>query len=145
MALYGDYSNALCSVFNSCILLTITIQAKALAVMPVDKFNASAKAKFETARQTNPDIRESLLKDILLLEFKEWFKTDFFSWVDSPSCPQCGSSTQSSGMCVPNMQEQRDGAGRVEGYKCGQCGLGEVRFPRYHSRPEKLLETRRGR
>eukprot|EP00092_Neocalanus_flemingeri_P102935 GFUD01131671.1.p1 GENE.GFUD01131671.1~~GFUD01131671.1.p1 ORF type:complete len:772 (+),score=293.82 GFUD01131671.1:35-2350(+) len=120
-------------------------QAKAIAVMPVELFNTTARTKFEAARRTNPEVTEDLFKDILLLEFKEWFKTDFFSWVDSPPCPVCGSATQSRGLCVATSQEQQDGAGRVEGYKCVQCGLQEVRFPRYHSRPEKLLETRRGR
>ena len=120
-------------------------QDKARAVMPVQLFNTTARTKFEAARRTNPEVSEDVYRDILLLELKEWFKTDFFSWVDSPPCPTCGAATQSSGMCVATSQEQQDGAGRVEGYKCEQCGLQEVRFPRYHSRPEKLLETRRGR
>merc|ERR1719427_2214574 len=113
--------------------------------MPVQLFNTTAQTKFEAARRTNPEVSEDVYRDILLLELKEWFKTDFFSWVDSPPCPTCGAATKSSGMCVATSQEQQDGAGRVEGYKCEQCRLQEVRFPRYHSRPEKLLETRRGR
>merc|ERR1719427_535643 len=113
--------------------------------MPVQLFNTTAQTKFEAARRTNPEVSEDVYRDILLLEFKEWFKTDFFSWVDSPPCPTCGAATKSSGMCVATSQEQQDGAGRGEGYKCEQCGLQEVRFPRYHGRPEVLLETRRGR
>jgi len=122
----------------------ITAQQKALSVMPLNSLKKSARTKFEAAKLGNPTVSEDLYDDILLLEMKEWFKTDFFSWVDSPLCPSCSSPTQSSGMCSPTMQEQQDGAGKVEGYKCVQCGL-EVRFPRYHSKPEKLLETRRGR
>ena len=114
--------------------------------MPVEQLNTKARAKFEAAKRENPAISEDLMRDILLLEMKEWFKTDFFStWVDSPACPSCSSPTQSSGLCVPSVQEQQDGAGRVEGYRCSMCGVEGVRFPRYHSRPEKLLETRKGR
>jgi len=121
-----------------------TAQAKALSVMPVEKLRRAAKAKFEAVQRSNPSVTPDLQSDLLLLEMKEWFKTDFFSWVDSPSCPTCRSSTQSSGMCSPTPEEQIDGAGRVEGYTCTQCNR-HVRFPRYHSKPEKLLETRRGR
>ena len=32
----------------------------------------------------------------------------------------------------------------IRSYVCTECSA-EVRFPRYHSRPAKLLETRRGR
>ena len=38
------------------------------------------------AKETNPALPDSLVKDLLLLEFKEWFKTDFFKWVDTPKC-----------------------------------------------------------
>ena len=112
--------------------------------MPVEKLRRTAKAKFEAVQRSNPSVTPDLQSDLLLLEMKEWFKTDFFSWVDSPSCPTCSSSTQSSGMCSPTPEEQIDGAGRVEGYTCTQCNQ-HVRFPRYHSKPEKLLETRKGR
>jgi len=123
----------------------IDAQQKALSVMPVERFKETAKKKFEATKLRNPSVSADLLSDILLLEMKEWFKTDFFSWVDSPPCPSCGSPTQSSGMCSPTLQEQMDGAGRVEGYSCVKCGIENVRFPRYHSKPEKLLETRKGR
>lgn len=38
---------------------------------------------------TKQDMKDSLFEDRLLLEFKKWFKTEFFSWVDNPPCPQC--------------------------------------------------------
>ena len=126
-------------------LYLLFLQQKALSVMPVEQLKKAAKTKFETAKTADPTLSEDLFDDILLLEMKEWFKTDFFSWVDSPACPSCSAPTQSSGMCSPTVQEQQDGAGRVEGYKCTQCGQQGVRFPRYHSKPCKLLETRKGR
>jgi len=120
-------------------------QQKALSVMPVESLKKNARSKFEAAKVRDNTVSDDLLSDILLLEMKEWFKTDFFSWVDSPSCPSCNSPTQSGGMCAPTVQEQEDGAGRGEGYNCVQCGVEGLRFPRYYSKPEKLLETRRGR
>lgn len=42
---------------------------------------------------------EVSLKDMELLELMDWFKNDFFSWVDSPDCEQCGSKTKFSHMC----------------------------------------------
>ena len=48
-------------------------------------------------------------------------------------------------MGTPTPEEARDGAGRVELYKCDTCHVTDIRFPRYHSRPETLLVTRRGR
>jgi peptide-N4-(N-acetyl-beta-glucosaminyl)asparagine amidase len=46
-------------------------------------------------------------------------------------------------MLEPSPQEEADGAGRVEGFTCGDCGA-VARFPRY-TNARKLLETRRGR
>lgn len=119
-------------------------QAAARAAMPVSQLESAAKTKFENAKISNPEIQDSLYRDMLLLEFKEWFKTDFFKWVDAPVCDRCGGETTNKGMLAPLPQEQAAGAGRIEGYTCNKCGS-EVRFPRYHGKPEKLLETRKGR
>ena len=48
-------------------------------------------------------------------------------------------------MGTPTPEEARDGAGRGGLYKCDTCHVTDIRFPRYHSRPETLLVTRRGR
>jgi len=119
-------------------------QAAACAVMPVDAFKQRAKQKLDKAKESDPGLPDSLLRDLLLLEFKEWFKTDFFKWVDAPKCDRCGGDTTSQGIMAPTQQERFDGAARVEGYQCMKCGI-PVRFPRYHAKPAKLLETRRGR
>jgi len=122
-----------------------TAQAAALSVIPVDKLKQQAQEKFDRAKSSDPSINPSLYRDMLLLEFKEWFKTDFFHWVDTPPCPRCGKPSQACGMGVPTPEEARDGAGRVELYKCDACNIKDIRFARYHSKPEKLLETRKGR
>ena len=48
-------------------------------------------------------------------------------------------------MGQPTPEEMSDGAGRVELYKCTKCSIDNIRFPRFHSKPETLLRTRRGR
>jgi len=75
-------------------------QQKALSVMPVESLKKNARNKFEATKVRDKTVSDDLLSDILLLEMKEWFKTDFFSWVDSPSCPSCNYPTQSGGMCA---------------------------------------------
>ena len=72
-------------------------QAAALSVIPLEKLETAARDKFNTAKSRDDSIQDSLFRDILLLEFKEWFKTDFFSWVDSPLCPQCNKPTKACG------------------------------------------------
>ena len=72
-------------------------QAAALAVIPLDRLKTAARKKFEAAKTYNPGLKDTLFQDMLLLEFKEWFKTEFFSWVDTPPCPQCGKPTQACG------------------------------------------------
>ena len=72
-------------------------QAAALSVMPVEKLEKQAREKFQAVKAKDPSLKEELYRDLLLLEFKEWFKTDFFSWVDSPPCPSCGGPSQSCG------------------------------------------------
>lgn len=82
---------------------------------------------------------------VLLLELLKWFKSDFFKWVDSPSCEHCSpkNSLKHEGMTEPCEEELRYGATRVEAWRCDGC-QSLVRFPRYDD-PERLLETRRGR
>lgn len=135
-----------------------------MEVIPVDSLKTAARKKFDAAKAQDPGLKETLFRDILLLEFKEWFKSEFFSWVDTPPCPRCGKPTKACGwvecsaltsseltapcvrMGVPTPEEARDGAGRVELYRCEECGGADtVRFARYHSKPETLLVTRRGR
>ena len=76
------------------LLFNYFLKAAALSVMPVDKLKQKAQEKFDRAKSSDPDINPSLFRDLLLLEFKEWFKTDFFHWVDTPPCPRCGKPSQ---------------------------------------------------
>ena len=73
------------------------IQAAALSVIPVEKLEKNAKSKFDKALSLQPGLNQKSYRDFLLSELKEWFKDDFFRWVDTPNCPNCGQPTQASG------------------------------------------------
>ncbi|NXY78397.1 NGLY1 amidase, partial [Glareola pratincola] len=83
-------------------------------------------------------------EDFLLLELLDWFKSDFFHWVNSLPCSRCGGQTEpKSDYLLPTDDDLKWNASRVENHYCKQCQFCN-RFPRYNN-PEKLLETRCGR
>lgn len=131
--------------------------AGALKVIPVAALHVRAA--------TNPSAMASFA-DELLLQLLRWFKagaseaalstaghsqvldfapppfprrSDFFTWVTSPPCGDCGSTNVvGRGGAAPSTQEERAGlAGVVELYSCRACGV-TSRFPRYNH-PLKLL------
>ncbi|KAG7325754.1 hypothetical protein KOW79_010679 [Hemibagrus wyckioides] len=118
------------------------LQQKALCCIPHEQLSSRAKDRLHKAREADPEC--SLAEeDMLVLELLQWFKQDFFTWVDNLPCSRCGGSTHTSGYLPPSTDELRWDGGRVENHYCNTCNL-TTRFPRYNN-PEKLLETRRGR
>ena len=59
-----------------------SLQAQALACMP---------AAFHPAPGGGATSAEG--RDELLLRLLDWFKSEFFTWVDAPPCSACGGST----------------------------------------------------
>ncbi|XP_067282223.1 peptide-N(4)-(N-acetyl-beta-glucosaminyl)asparagine amidase isoform X1 [Pseudorasbora parva] len=118
------------------------LQQKALSCIPHELLRSRAKERLKQAKDADPawSLGE---EDMLVLDLLQWFKGDFFSWVDSLPCSRCGGKTQPSGALPPSNDDLRWDAGRVENHFCHTCQL-STRFPRYNN-PEKLLETRRGR
>lgn len=116
------------------------LQEKALSVVPVAELKEKAREACEKSREGGQDGVDE--RDCLLLQILAWFAS-FFHWMDKPVCTDCGTKTESNGQVPPTNEERRWQGGRVEGYKCPNCGKDE-RFPRY-KHPEKLLETRCGR
>ena len=114
------------------------LKEKARKCMDLNQLNSRAKTKMDSLGLDDTDIR-----DMLLLEILYWFKNEFFSWMDKPSCRVCQGITESSGKTTPTTDELKNGADRVEGYTCTSCKA-LTRFPRY-TNPAKLLETRTGR
>lgn len=87
-------------------------------------------------------------EEIRLLKLLQWFKEEFFTWMNSPNCPNCSKPTQAVGNATPTPEEIANSAGRVETFTCRECfpqnNIIVARFPRYNN-PVKLLETRTGR
>lgn len=84
-------------------------------------------------------------EDFVVLELLQYFKHDFFKWVNKPECPNCKSDSDnivSKGAAGPP-QENPDGISVIEKYRCTKCNI-DVDFPRINN-PVSLLTTRRGR
>ncbi|XP_023200206.1 peptide-N(4)-(N-acetyl-beta-glucosaminyl)asparagine amidase isoform X2 [Xiphophorus maculatus] len=118
------------------------LQLKARSIIPHHQLSSSAQHKLKELKEADPECKLGI-EDCLVLELLQWFKCDFFSWVDSLPCSQCGGPTKHGPALGPTAEELRWGAQRVENHYCQSCQL-STRFPRYNH-PEKLLETRRGR
>ncbi|XP_050794362.1 peptide-N(4)-(N-acetyl-beta-glucosaminyl)asparagine amidase isoform X1 [Gopherus flavomarginatus] len=119
-----------------------SLQKKALASIPVQALKERAQEKLAQAKKVDggAHVNED---DFLLLELLQWFKGEFFQWVNNLPCSKCGGQTESKGILSPNDEDLRWNASRVENHHCNQCKFSN-RFPRYNN-PEKLLETRCGR
>ncbi|KAK6084470.1 transglutaminase-like superfamily protein [Seiridium cupressi] len=89
----------------------------------------------------NPDLGH---QDRVIKALLKYFKTEFFTWITSPPCSQCGSETEGISAQRPNPEEHRKGASRTEVYRCKSHQEHIERFPRYDD-PETLLEWRKGR
>ncbi|KAG2424614.1 hypothetical protein HXX76_014339 [Chlamydomonas incerta] len=126
------------------------LQERARAVMPLARLRAAAAEAAELSSRLGGDVSGApAAEDVLAQQLLGWFKSDFFSWVDTLPCPRCGSGgTRADGsLAQPLPEDLAHGAQRVELHRCGQPGCGgAVRFPRYNN-PGKLLEPgcRRGR
>nr|XP_005297144.1 peptide-N(4)-(N-acetyl-beta-glucosaminyl)asparagine amidase isoform X5 [Chrysemys picta bellii] len=119
-----------------------SLQKKALASIPVQALKERAQEKLAQAKKVDEGTHVNE-DDFLLLELLQWFKGEFFQWVNSLPCSKCGGQTESKGILSPNDEDLRWNANRVENHHCNQCQFSN-RFPRYNN-PEKLLETRCGR
>lgn len=111
----------------------LTFQAS-LRLRDIQHSMKSAAAAAEPSSPSNQS--DPLFADMLLVQLVDWFKTDFFTWVNVLPCPRCGNAN-------PQPQGSRPHA---TGYRtelstcCGQ----QIQFPRYVD-VVQLLRTRRGR
>jgi peptide-N4-(N-acetyl-beta-glucosaminyl)asparagine amidase len=92
-------------------------QEKARGVVPKEKLEEQARIKLSAGQEGGAAASSpAVFRDILLLEVMEWFSTDFFSWVDTLPCGQCGKpTTGEDARLAATPEELADGATRVEG------------------------------
>ncbi|XP_018571005.1 peptide-N(4)-(N-acetyl-beta-glucosaminyl)asparagine amidase [Anoplophora glabripennis] len=121
------------------------VQQRALKLVPLATLEENAQNRLrhiqEHIKKNKGEDPEISIQDTLLLELLQWFKEDFFSWVDSPECSSCGEKTVFSHMSTDSsVLVYTD---RVELHRCDTCHK-FTPFPRYDD-VNILLETRRGR
>lgn len=121
------------------------IQSKARAVVPIKTLEERARKRLDKSPQlpAHGSQVNLNLQDCILLELLNWFKAEFFTWMNEPPCTCFNGKVMSRGVVEPTASERKWRAHTVESYVCTQCN-NYIRFPRYNH-PEKLLETRTGR
>ncbi len=119
-----------------------TSKSLAIRLIPVDILTREAEESSSLSRllEENPKLTK---ERALLTGLTQWFKTQFFKWVDAPICDYCMNKTFLVRTVQPLEEEKTHKASRTEVYRCTVCH-NETRFPRYND-PCKLLETRKGR
>lgn len=99
------------------------LQQRALKLVPLATLEENAQKRLrniqEHIKKNKLEDPEISIQDALLLELLQWFKEDFFSWVDSPECSSCGGKTDFSHMSTDSsMLVYTD---RVELHRCATC------------------------
>ena len=102
---------------------------KVFQSVPISKLETQAKEKFKLLFKEDSKLSLKYMRDLAVYELVQWFKKDFFTWVDKMKCDICAIDMSLIKMDAPNFQENQDGAGRVELYHCLQCSSAK-RFPR---------------
>ncbi|OQR72679.1 peptide-N(4)-(N-acetyl-beta-glucosaminyl)asparagine amidase-like, partial [Tropilaelaps mercedesae] len=94
------------------------------SVVPIEKLQA---------RVTTQGAPRELERDLLLIELVQWFKRDFFRWINKPECDACNGKSEieaivGEGNTGPTPDETEGLAERIELYKCLRCSK-KLRFP----------------
>lgn len=113
-------------------------------LIPIDELTQKASEtllKMQEAMETTSEVttkspaKEPCIRDLILVELVNWFKTEFFEWVNCLPCKVCGSEESKI------RRSDTEGDVRVEvGVCCGQ----ETKFYRYND-VAHLLISRKGR
>ena len=95
------------------------MQAKARRIIPVEKLKDKASEKFKDYKNKTKEAQDEEEREFFLLELLDWYKNEFFQWVNEPDCGCCRTNKfmkyTSSG--IPTENELIWGAGRIEVYR----------------------------
>lgn len=100
-------------------------------------------------QKTNEDVKKEnnkiSYKDQFVKNILSWFKSEYFTWCDTPICKKCNIKAKQKveSSQQPTEEEAKFKASRTEVYQCTNC-FDQVRFPRYND-PLILCKTRTGR
>jgi hypothetical protein len=120
----------------------VGLRVRALREAPFARLMRESMSRNSTLSEADSAAESSAA---FLRRLLQWFKYDYFKWVNEPPCVQCGGSTTALGGAHPNPAEAAGGAAVVEIYRCNlpSCTQ-QTRFPRLNA-PGALLESRKGR
>lgn len=129
----------------------LQVHSKVKQVCPWEQLSLESSKKMANIKRNS--IEGTILidsRDLFLIELLDWFKKEFFTWFQEPTCKKCLSNTGENKPTQmkmiryddSNTEEKKWRASTVEIYSCPNC-KDEFRFPRYNH-PLKLLETRTG-
>lgn len=103
-------------------------------------YQGADKRELDKSRDTN-----LYYEDFLVLELLDFFKNQFFKWINKPECSTCGKSGDNiirTGTGTPQ-KHNPDEITIIEQYRCQACKT-DVAFPRINN-SVTLLSTRKGR
>lgn len=115
------------------------LQETGKSVIPIEKLKLKT---MEMLRRIQKQIKAGEYKemepsydDLFIYELAEWFKSDFFTWVNSAKCPICDNQDTTA------IGQTSENGVRIEQYRC--CNR-IIKFYRYND-VLQLLQTRKGR
>lgn len=77
-----------------------TLKKLALNSIPVDSIHEKAKISFEKQKDTTS------YKDEVVKQLLSWFKSEYFTWVNTLPCDFCKGATTLIGSTQPNQEER---------------------------------------
>ena len=74
------------------------VKDKVYSLVPIQELEKKAKLRFKELFQEDPKISLKFLRDLAVYELVQWFKNDFFTWVDKLKCDICNVDMMPTGM-----------------------------------------------
>lgn len=82
-------------------------QEAALSKIPLEKIYRKTYESMENNKDLGFD-------EAITIQLLDWFKKDFFQWINEPKCCKCGKETHGTGGGLPTPEEIRWMGNRVE-------------------------------